>query len=113
MKANIEKILTKTCSVFGVEIEELRSLKRDRPIFYARMISAKHIYELCDISTIEVGKIINRSHTAILRYLCLYDQEYHYNKEFRIFADKVKDIDLEVRTDFQEELEGELNEIIG
>lgn len=113
MKANIEKILTKTCSVFAIEVEDLRSKKHDRQLFYARMISAKHIYELCNISTIKVGEIINRNHATVLRYLCIYDQEYHYNKEFRIFADKVKDIGLEVRTCFQEELEGELNEIIG
>ena len=113
MKENIDKILKKACSTFGVSMEDVLTRKKDRPLFFARMVSAKHLRDLCGLSSLEVGKILNKDHSTILRYLCLYDQEYHYNKEFRIFADKVKDIDLEVRTDFQEELEGELNEIIG
>ena len=113
MKENIKKILTKTCNAFGVTEEDIRSNTHNRIVFFARVVAAKRLRTLFSLSSTEIGSILCKSHSVVLRYLSVYDQEYSYNKEFRIFADKVKDIDLEVRTDFQEELEGELNEIIG
>lgn len=113
MKGNIEKILAKTCDVFGVSAEDIRSNKHNRNVFFARVVVAKHLRTLFPLSSTEIGQILCKDHSTVLRYLSVYDQEYRYNKEFRIFADKTKDIDLEIKSDFHEELEDELNEIIG
>lgn len=43
----------------------------------------------------------------------MYDTEYKYNQEFRNFANAMKEVTMEMRTDFQEELDEELKEIIG
>lgn len=113
MKENTSKVIEKTCSAFGITIEELLSRKRTEKLFLARMAFAKIAYYSCGLSMSKIGKIINKHHTTISTYISLYHDEYRYNKVFRTFVDAMGDIDIEIKTDFHREIEQELNEIIG
>ena len=61
----------------------------------------------------KISDILGCNHTTIIYYLKMYDSEYKYNQEFRNFAIAMKGVSSDIRTEFQEELEEELNEIIG
>lgn len=112
MKANSEKIINDVCSLYGVTREELVSPSRLQCLFFARAMVGYFLARYSQLSESEVGKIINRHHSTISYYKRIYKHEFAYNAEFRNFANIVKD-GLEFKTAFQEELEQELNEIIG
>lgn len=113
MKGNIEKILKKTCSVFGISEEDLKSRRKSRNLVYARMICAKYISYSCRECSRVIGDVINRNSSTVRYYLSIFEQEYRYNRDFRNFANAMKEVTLDMRTGFQEELDDELNEIIG
>lgn len=112
MKENISKIVKKTCSVFGISEEELKSRKRDQELVYARMICSKCISS-CGASSKVVARALKRNSSTVRYYLSIFEQEYFYNKDFRNFADAVNKVSLDITNEFHRELEQELNEIIG
>ena len=113
MKANVDRIINKACELWGVSYEDVVGKRREVPLPFARAMIAKTIRETHDISLIEIGRIINRNHSTIIFYIKMYDTEYKYNQEFRNFANAMKEVTMEMRTDFQEELDEELIGIIG
>lgn len=109
MNANIDKIINKACMLWGVSKEDVLGKKRNVPFPFARAMIAKTIRDTYGLSYPKIGKIMGKNHSSVIYYYKLYDTEYKYNQEFRNFANAMK----EMRTDFQEELEEELKEIIG
>lgn len=112
MKANAEKIINNVCSLYGVTLEELVSPSKLQCLFFARTMIGYFLARYSQLSESEVGKIMNRHHSTINYYKRMYKHEFAYNSEFRNFANIVLD-SIELKTAFQEELEQELNEIIG
>ncbi len=113
MNANIDKIINTACALWDVSKEDLLSKKRNAPLPFARVMVAKNIRDTFGLSFPMIGKIMGRNHSSIIYYLKMYDAEYKYNQEFRNFANAMKKVTLDAKTDFQEELSEELNEIIG
>lgn len=112
MKENISKIVKKTCSVFGISEEELKSRKRGRELVYARMICARCISS-CGANSRTIADVLKRNSSTARYYLSIFEQEYLYNKDFRNFANAVNMVSLDITNEFHRELEQELNEIIG
>lgn len=113
MKENINKIINKACFLWNVSQEAFLGRRKDMPLPFARSMVAKTIRDVYGLSYTEIGRILNRNHSSISYYYKMYDAEYQYNQGFRNFANVLKEMALDIRTEFQEELEQELNEIIG
>lgn len=113
MTESINKIVRKTCSVFGISEDDLKSKKRSQELVYARMICAKCIDSCCGVYSTTIAKVLDRDSSTIRYYLSFFEQEYFHNKDFRNFADAVNLVSLDIKSDFHRELEQELNEIIG
>lgn len=113
MKENIDRIINKACELWNVSREDVLGRRRNVPLPFARSMITKMIRDTFGLSYHDIGKIIGRNHSSTLYYYKMYDTEYQYNREFRNFANVLKEMVLDVRTAFQEELEQELNEIIG
>lgn len=112
MKANAEKIINDVCSLYGVTREELVSPSKLQCLFFARAMVGYFLARYSQLSLSDIGKIMNRNHSTISYYKRTYKHEFAYNAEFRNFANIVLD-SIELKTAFQDELEQELNEIIG
>lgn len=117
MKENIDKIIDGACEIWGVERNDVLKDKRQQRLVFARATISYFLLRTLNLSLSEIGRNLKRSHSSISNHLKIYDDEYQYNKEFRTVADAMKniakDIVLEIKTDFQCELEDELKEIIG
>ena len=74
---------------------------------------AKTLRDTFGLTFMDIGRLLRRNHTSIIYYLKMYDAEYKYNKEFRNFANAMKDIAQEVNVELKHELENEFNEIYG
>lgn len=113
MRKNIEKIIDKACSFWGVSRKEVLGKGRGKPLPFARAMIAKTLRDMYGMTTIRIGFELNRDHSTVVHYLKVYDAEYAYNKEFRNFAIAMKESSSEEKTKFQQELEDEFNEIYG
>lgn len=113
MKKNIKKIIDKACEIWEVERKDVLKDNRKQTLIFARAVISYNLFNLLHLSLSEIGRNLNRSHSSISHHLKIYDMEYQYNKDFRTFADAMNDIVLEIKTDFQRELEDELKGIIG
>lgn len=113
MKESINKIVKKTCSVFGISEEDLMSRRRGRELVYARMICSQCISSCGVNSSRAIADVLKRNSSTIRYYLSIFEQEYLYNKDFRNFANAVNEVSLDITNEFHRELEQELNEIIG
>lgn len=113
MKANVQKIIDKTCELWGVSYEDVLGRDRQQPLPLVRAMIAKTIRDIFDLTHQRIGELVGRNHSSVTYYYKMYDAEYKYNQEFRNFANALKEVVLDMRTDFQEELDEELKEIIG
>lgn len=113
MEENIRKIIDKACEIWNVEREDVLKDNRKQTLFFARAIISYNLFNVLHLSLSEIGRNLNRSHSSISNHLKTYDMEYQYNKDFRTFADAMNDIVLDIKNDFQQELEDELKGIIG
>lgn len=113
MKGSIDRIIKEACLLWNVSCEDVLGRKRTFPLSLVRAMIAKTIRDLLRLPFMTIGKIMNRNHSSVIHYIKIYDAEYKYNQDFRKFANVMKDVVLDIRTDFQKELEDELNEIIG
>lgn len=76
-------------SVTGITKEEYCSEKRTIPYVRCRQIFAYNCY-LWGIQNIVIAQYLNRSHTAMSKYISHYSKDYETNyKGFRKYADKV------------------------
>lgn len=107
----MERIIDFACKIWGVQREDVMGRSRVQPLTFVRAMIAHTMRDSFGLSLMHIGKHLNRNHTSIVHYLKLYDAEYKYNKQFRTFANAMKDSILEVKSEFQEELEEEYKEI--
>lgn len=112
MKENINKIINRACALWGVSKEDVLGTKRNIPLPFARSMIVKTIRDTFGFSYPKIGGIIGKNHSSAMYYYKMYDSEYKYNREFRNFAKAMEELVLDIKTDFQEELEKELKEII-
>ena len=110
----IDKIFQTTCQKWGVSLNDVCSRNRKREFVFTRMTIAYFLRMYTSLSTTEIGRLINRDHTAILYYLKTYDSEFRFNEVFRNFAESIKEeLEDAPKTPFAREMEEEFNEIRG
>lgn len=78
--------------VTGLKFREYDNDSRKRDCVFARMIFIYHCRKSNKMKLSEISEYIHRTHSAILHLLEVYSDEYKYNKNFRVIADKVDDI---------------------
>ena len=78
------------------------------------MTIANFLREYTPLSTTEIGALISRDHSTVIHYIKTYKDEFRFNKDFRNFAERIKE-DLQdiIKSSFVLELEEEFNEIRG
>lgn len=90
----IKAVETIVLQSLGVEWEDLVSDSRDRPLPDARKILAYFIHKYCQrITSVSLGKYMNRDHATILYYLRKVDEFKTYDPAFR---DKLNKIELKI-----------------
>ena len=105
------KIIDEVCKLWGVTKEELVSKKRTLHLTLVRCMAIKHIRDSCGLSFPIIGKMFNRNHSTMMHYIKMYEAEYTYNINFRNKANKIKKYTLDIRSEFEKELEQEYIEI--
>jgi chromosomal replication initiation ATPase DnaA len=113
MRKDIEKIIDKACSVWHVTREDVLGRGRETPLPLVRAMIARTLRDMYGMTLLRIGFELNRNHSTIVHYLKVYEAEFTYNKEFRNFAHAMKEVSPEVKTELQQELEDEFNEIYG
>ena len=78
--------------VTGLKFGEYDNDSRNQDCVFARMIFIYHCRKSNKMKLSEISKYIHRTHSAILHLLKVYSDEYKYNKNFRVIADRVDDI---------------------
>lgn len=101
------------CNVYGVEEQEVFGCSRKRELYYIRVIIAHIIRDKYGLSHTVIGNLVNRDHSTICYYLSMYNTIYKYDFVFRDMVSKITDISLNIKNDFQKELEQEFNDILG
>jgi chromosomal replication initiation ATPase DnaA len=111
MRQRIGKLFDKACKCWGVTVTEVLGSCRKQPLPLVRAMIAKTLRDNHSLTLEEIGGHLNRHHTTVIYYFKIFDAEYKYNKEFRNFANAMKDIDNDIQNEFAEELEHEFNEV--
>lgn len=109
-----DKIIQTVCKTWNRSLDDVCGRSRKQEIVYTRMTIAYFLRQYTTLSTTEIGNLINRDHATISYYLKAYDSEFRFNKDFRNFAERIKE-DLQdiIKSSFVLELEEEFNEIRG
>lgn len=109
-----DKIIQTVCKTWNRSLDDVCGRSRKQDVVYTRMTIAHFLRKYTKLSTTEIGKLINRDHATILYYLKAYDSEFRFNKDFRNFAERIKE-DLQdiIKSSFALEKEEEFNEIRG
>lgn len=109
-----DKIIQTVCKTWNRSLDDVCGKSRKQDVVYTRMTIAYFLRQYTKLSTTEIGNLINRDHTTIIHYLKACDSEFRFNKDFRNFAERIKE-DLQdiIRSSFVLELEEEFNEIRG
>ena len=109
-----DKIIQTVCKIWNVSLGDVCGRSRKRDVVYTRMTIAYFLRQYTKLSTTEIGNLINRNHATIIHYLKAYDSEFRFNKDFRNFAESIKEVlDDILKDSFALELEEEFNEIRG
>lgn len=112
MRENIQRTLQTICKTYNVEMSELLSPIKARYLFYVRVIAANILRKYYRLSTTKVGEFLARDHASIVYYGKSYADLVKYDATFRDMLDSVSYITLEIKDEFQIELEDEFSEII-
>lgn len=112
MREDILRTMTMICNVYNVELDDVRSKSRQRYLFYVRVIAANILRKYYRLSTTKVGEFLARDHATIVYYGKSYADLVKYDATFRDMLDSVSYITLEIKDEFQIELEDEFSEII-
>lgn len=67
----------------GLQFEQYTSKFKGRDGYYARLIFAHYYAYFLGVNETDIGKLVNRDRTTILRCLKLYDQELALNVTFK------------------------------
>ena len=112
MRENIQRTLQLICKTYNVEMAELFSPTKVRYLFYVRVIAAYILRKHYRLSTTKTGEFLARDHATIVYYGKSYKDLAKYDATFRDMLNSVSYITLEIKDEFQMELEEEFNEII-
>ena len=109
-----DKIIQTVCKTWNVSLGNVCGRSRKQDVVYTRMTIAYFLRQYTKLSMTEIGNLINRDHATIIHYLKACDSEFCFNKDFRNFAERIKE-DLQdiIKSSFVLELEEEFNEIRG
>ena len=113
MENKIDRIINEACRLWGMEKEDVLGVDRLSPLPLVRAVISHGLRNTLGMSYPKIGKVLNRNHASIIHYMKTYQNEYAYNGAFRKIADEMSIFLLTIRTGLQEELDNELNEIIG
>ena len=109
-----DKIIQTVCKTWNRSLDDVCGRSRKQEIVFTRMTTAYFLRQYTTLSTTEIGNLINRDHATIFHYLKAYDSEFRFNKDFRNFAERIKeDLQDVIKSSFVLELEEEFNEIRG
>lgn len=109
-----DKIIQTVCKTWDRSLDDVCGKSRKQDVVYTRMTIAYFLRQYTKLSTTEIGNLINRDHATIIHYLKAYDSEFRFNKDFRNFAERIKeDLQYILKSSFALELEEEFNEIRG
>lgn len=84
----LKMILTRVCTYLSVDKLTICGKSKAYDAMIARIIYAKLAHRW-NITLTDIGKLINRNHSTIIRYLANYDDKYLYDKNFQHCADTV------------------------
>lgn len=112
MRENIQRTLQMICKTYNVEMSELFSESKVRYLFYVRVIAAYILRKYYRLSTTKTGEFLARDHSTIVYYGKSYKDLKKYDATFREMLNSVSYITLEIKDEFQMELEDEFSEII-
>lgn len=101
----IEVIVDKTCELWKITSEEFWGKGRRHPLSLARAMVSHALWEHLHLSIVEISKRMKKHHTSIIHYMNLWDVEYTYNREFRIFANVLDKTIEEYKESQDKELE--------
>lgn len=113
MREDILRTMTMICSIYDVELDDVRSKSKERFLFYVRVVIAFVLRSQYNLTFVEIGKYLNRDHATITYYKKMYGDLIKYDHTFREMVESIVDIILNINTDLQAELEDELIGIIG
>lgn len=82
--------------VTGLRLNQYNTKSRKRDGFYARMLFVHHCRRE-KMKLIDIAKYIHRDHSSMLHFLRKYNDEVRYNDFFRLMADRVNKILLDVQ----------------
>lgn len=109
-----DKIIQTVCKIWSVSLDDVCGRCRKRELVFARMTIANFLREYTPLSTTEVGALISRNHSTVIHYIKTYKDEFRFNKDFRNFAESIKEeLDDIPKDPFALEMEEEFNEIYG
>ena len=78
------------------------------------MTIANFLREYTPLSTTEIGALISWDHSTVIHCIKTYKDEFRFNKDFRNFAESIKEeLDDIPKDPFALEIEEEFNEIYG
>ncbi len=96
----IDEVIDISCEIAQLKKEIFLSPCRKREYVFLREIVANILCIRFRLSTILVGKGINRDHSTITALLKSYNVDYRYDKEFKSLSDRIWD---EVRKNIKSE----------
>lgn len=112
MREDILRTMEMICNIYDVELDDIRSKSRERFLFYVRVVMASVLRSEYNLTFTEIGIFLNRNHSTITYYKTMYDDLIHYDKTFQDMLKSIDEILLDIRTDFQVELEDEFEGLI-
>ena len=109
-----DKIIQTVCRKWRVLYSDVCGRCRKRELVFARMTIANFLREYTPLSTTEIGALISRDHSTVIHHIKTYKDEFRFNKDFRNFAESIKEeLDDIPKDPFALEIEEEFNEIYG
>ena len=83
----IQQIKDAIRNVTGFSFQDYTAKGRKREVYFARLVFINQVAAFCNSK--EIGSLVNRDLTTVVRCLHNYQDELRYNKEFRTMVDQV------------------------
>lgn len=112
MREDILRTMQMICNVYDVELDDVRGKSRQRFLVNVRVVIAGVLRSEYNLTFTEIGNFLNRDHSTITYYKAIYDDLIHYDKTFQDMLKSIEEVLLDIRTDFQAELEDEFGGLI-
>jgi len=66
-RAQARIILDQVARFYGITVEEIRGLRRTPAVAEARSVAMKLLRDLINLSTVDAGRIVNRTHSNVVK----------------------------------------------